>query len=23
VTEDQGLGHVVLTTKDDVESLHF
>jgi 3,4-dihydroxy-9,10-secoandrosta-1,3,5(10)-triene-9,17-dione 4,5-dioxygenase len=23
VTEEQGLGHVVLTTKDDVESLHF
>jgi 3,4-dihydroxy-9,10-secoandrosta-1,3,5(10)-triene-9,17-dione 4,5-dioxygenase len=23
VTEGQGLGHVVLTTKDDVESLHF
>ncbi|WP_099022370.1 iron-dependent extradiol dioxygenase HsaC [Mycolicibacterium palauense] len=23
VTEDQGLGHVVLTTRDDAESLHF
>ena len=23
VTEEQGLGHVVLTTRDDVESLHF
>ena len=23
VTEEQGLGHVVLTTQDDVESLHF
>ncbi|HEX3545231.1 MAG TPA: VOC family protein, partial [Mycobacterium sp.] len=23
VTEQQGLGHVVLTTRDDVESLHF